>query len=268
MSGNRLLDYLRFSIAFANRTSAPAFSAGPEPIADIPGRGMPMPLPGSTLVPPEASEKRLSGSAWLFWRDAGGGALAAGAGQLGGAQAGARIAYVLTPERPERLALYARATSALRRPFAHEAALGVAFQPVARVPVRLTAERRANIGDGGRNAFAVGMVGGYGPAPVTGAVTVEAYGQAGVVGMTRRDAYVDGKLSVAYPLPGVQPVAAGFSLSGGAQPQVARLDIGPQVSARLRLGGTPARLTAEWRERIAGNARPGSGVALTLAADF
>ncbi|RVT42204.1 hypothetical protein [Sphingobium algorifonticola] len=268
MQAGPLLDYMRFSVAFANRTPAPAIVGGPQPIADIPGRGMAMPLPGTAFTPAAPPTNRLNASAWLFWRDAGGGALAAGAGQLGGAQAGVRIAYALTPAQPERLALYARATSALRRPHAHEAALGLAFQPSARVPLRLTVERRANLGDGGRNAFATGVIGGFGPVAVTTDATVEAYGQAGIVGLARRDAYVDGKVSVMHALPGIAPVAAGFSLSGGAQPQVARLDIGPQLSARLRLGGNPARISAEWRERIAGNARPGSGLAVTLAADF
>jgi hypothetical protein len=53
-----------------------------------------------------------------------------------------------------------------------------------------------------------------------------------------------------------------------AQPHVSRVDIGPHAELRLPLPGTNASLAADWRFRVAGNARPGSGPALTLAADF
>jgi hypothetical protein len=48
------------------------------------------------------------------------------------------------------------------------------------------------------------------------------------------------------------------------QGRTARLDIGPSI-ALVHQG---ARLTADWRVRIAGQARPGSGPSLTLGKDF
>jgi hypothetical protein len=63
-------------------------------------------------------------------------------------------------------------------------------------------------------------------------------------------------------------MSLGVALSGGAQPGVSRLDIGPQLQIRLPLPQGGARLSVEWRERIAGDAKPGSGLAITLAADF
>jgi hypothetical protein len=60
----------------------------------------------------------------------------------------------------------------------------------------------------------------------------------------------------------------GASLSGGAQPQVERLDIGPEIQIRLPIKPIGARLSLEWRERIAGRAAPASGLAVTLGADF
>ena len=53
-----------------------------------------------------------------------------------------------------------------------------------------------------------------------------------------------------------------------AQPGVERLDLGPRVALGLPLGRTAATLAAEWRVRVAGDAAPRSGLAITLAADF
>jgi hypothetical protein len=53
-----------------------------------------------------------------------------------------------------------------------------------------------------------------------------------------------------------------------AQPGLARVDLGPQASFRLPLAGRNVTVAADWRQRLAGNARPGSGPTLTLATDF
>jgi hypothetical protein len=95
----------------------------------------------------------------------------------------------------------------------------------------------------------------------------EGYGQAGIVGFRRGDAFIDGKFSLSTPV-AQSPFRVGAALSGGAQPGVSRLDIGPELQFRLPLPNVGARIAIEWRERIAGGARPGSGLAITLAADF
>src|SRR3546814_12397998 len=61
---------------------------------------------------------------------------------------------------------------------------------------------------------------------------------------------------------GEKDLMVGIALSGGAQPSLSRLDIGPQISARLPIGKGHARLALEWRQRIAGRARPPSGLAV------
>lgn len=93
------------------------------------------------------------------------------------------------------------------------------------------------------------------------------YAQAGMVGLHARDLFIDGKMSLLTPI-AHGPLRIGASLSGGAQPQVERLDIGPELQIRLPLPRIATRIAVEWRERIAGRAAPASGVALTLAADF
>jgi hypothetical protein len=215
-----------------------------------------------------ADPDRWSLDTWLFWRDDGSSAAAlAKYGQLGGSQAGARLQYDLTPRGRGRLAAYARLTSAIGDPSAPEAGLGIGYQPSRSIPFTLGVERRVSLGAGARNAFAMMAVTGFGPVSTLLGLQSEGYAQTGFVGLRRRDGFIDGKLSVMHPLAG-EKLAAGMAVSGGAQPHIGRLDIGPQIQARLSLDNKPSRLTAEWRRRIAGKAGPGSGLAVTLAAGF
>ncbi|MBS1239358.1 MAG: hypothetical protein H6R45_64, partial [Proteobacteria bacterium] len=55
---------------------------------------------------------------------------------------------------------------------------------------------------------------------------------------------------------------------GGAQKGAARLDIGPSASLQLKLGEANSRVSMDWRFRVAGEARPASGPALTISAGF
>lgn len=87
------------------------------------------------------------------------------------------------------------------------------------------------------------------------------------MGFRSRDFFADGKLSLLSPIRRT-PLKLGASLSGGAQPGVERLDMGPELQVRLPLVPVAARIGIEWRERIAGRAAPASGPAITLGADF
>ncbi|MEO7827282.1 MAG: hypothetical protein ABIR60_09100, partial [Allosphingosinicella sp.] len=98
-----------------------------------------------------ASPRRWSLSAWSFVRRGDSAPLAA-AGLLGGSQAGARLTYRLTRDSSPPLALSLRLSGPLRHPAAAEAALGLDWQPLGRVPVHLLAERRQALGKDGRSA--------------------------------------------------------------------------------------------------------------------
>lgn len=187
------------------------------------------------------------------------------AGQLGGAQAGARLRF-----GTGRVGIAARISAPLQNPAGKEAALGFDWRPLRSVPVAFTIERRFALDRGGRNAFAAGAFGGFSRAKLGGGFVADGYAQAGLVGFRRHDAYADGALRLEHPLArsGRFTLAAGAGLWGGAQPGAARLDIGPQLVARVPAGSSSVRIGAEWRERIAGNARPGSGPALSVGADF
>lgn len=202
---------------------------------------------------------RWSASTWLFWRRGGGPGLAVG-GALGGSQAGARILYRVAPA----LALSARLSAPLGRPAGAEAAAGLDWRPVRRIPVHLLAERRQALGREGRSAFDLTVYGGVSDAAL-GRFRIDAYAQAGLVGARRRDAFADGALRLSLP---IGRLKLGAGAWGAAQPGVARLDVGPQVSLGVKLGGHHVTVAADWRVRVAGNARPGSGPAVTLASDF
>ncbi len=218
-----------------------------------------------------AVDQRWRGTVWAFWRGESGGASAMSGSQLGGSQAGVRIDHAIGRIAGGATSAYARASAAMAPPYAAEAALGLAWRPARTLPVTLAVERRQRVSAGGRSAFAAYAAGGIDPTDIGAGLTLEGYGQAGIVGFADPDAFVDGKLSVTRRLTergARRDIAIGASLSGGAQPGASRLDIGPEVQLRLPLGKERARLSAEWRERIAGDALPASGPTVTLIGEF
>lgn len=207
---------------------------------------------------------------WVYLR---GGALAApegiaAAGQLGGSQAGLRVAYGLGDTGRARV--YGRATLALRRTQQRELAFGLALAPVAHWPVDVAIEQRLGIGREGRRAVAAMVTGGVGDVALPHDFRLEAYAQAGIVGARRRDGFADGAVVVDRRIgpDETAPVRVGALAAGAIQPGAARLDIGPRVTVRLPQVGEGSRIALDWRQRVAGDARPESGLALTLASDF
>jgi hypothetical protein len=202
-----------------------------------------------------SAQNRWRGSAWVLWRPGDGKAAAPGGSQLGGSQAGARVDYAIGQVAGGDFGAYGRLSAAMETPYAGEGALGLAWRPSQSVPATLAVERRQRLSAGGRSAMAAYVAGGLNPTSLGRGVELEGYGQAGIVGFAKPDAFVDGKLSVTRQLTRKQAardIAVGASLSGGAQPGASRLDIGPELRVRLPVGNGRARLSAEWRERVAG----------------
>ncbi len=211
---------------------------------------------------PPGRDRRWSGSAWLFVRDGASAPTLVPGGELGGSQAGLRLTYRLLGRRAP-LALSGRAYLPLDRPEGAEAAVGLDWRPLPRLPIHILAERREAIGRDGRSDFALTLYGGG--ERRLGPVRIEAWGQAGAVGVEDPDLFADGLVRATAR---VGPLDVGGGLWGGAQPGAARLDAGPHVSGRMPIRGVNLRLMGEWRFRVAGDAAPGSGPALTLASDF
>ena len=225
----------------------------------------PQSMPAAPVPPIDPRRfDRLQLSSWALLRSqqtgvAGSRSLASG-GQLGASQAGARLVYNID----RRLALTARASSEVGRR-GGEVAAGVRIQPLVSIPIWVTAERRQAIGKygGGRSAFAVFLEGGLYQRPLPWDFSLDSYIQGGIVGLKSRDLFVDGGLAVSRPV--YRQFSAGFGVWGGAQPGLYRVDAGPRITMRVR---NNLKVHVDWRQKLAGNARPGSGPVLTLAGDF
>lgn len=223
--------------------------------ATTPALAFPKPAPGAS---------RLSGSVWLIARSGSGLGQSPLGGQLGGSQAGIRVAYAI--DRQRRVALVGRVATPLAGS-GREAAAGIEWQPT-RVPVRIVAEHRLAI-DGGGGGPAIGVVGGVGPVPI-GNFRLEAYGQAGVIGRGRGIGYADGAVRIDRPIAKRHGVtlAAGLGAWGAAQPGAERIEVGPVLAATVPIADRRIRVALEWRARVGGRAAPGSGLALSIGGDF
>lgn len=253
--------------AGATPASAALWGRGDFAARADPGRGSPFWM--------RRSPGGWSLSGWLHVRQGSAqapGPIAAG-GQLGGSQAGLRLGYGLGDSG--RLRLYARATMALAAPEQRDVAFGAAFAPLRTLPVDVAVEQRVAAGRDGRTALAAFASGGVGEVALPAGFRLEAYAQAGLVGARRRDGFAEGQVVVDRVLgPRDEgPFRIGALAAGAVQPGAARVDVGPRLSVRLPAAerggvGKGGRVALDWRQRVAGDARPDSGVALTLAADF
>lgn len=251
--------------------AAPVLIAAVKPVK-APAIAAPMPVnagaarydaaqPVATTLP---TRPRWSGSAWAFVRgagDAGGVATP----QLGGSQIGARVAYRLDARgRVAAVARVAAATGVRQQ----EAAVGVEWQPT-RLPIRLVAEQRIGIANI-RGGPAIGLVGGVSALPLGAGLRVDGYAQGGVIARDRADGYIDGAASVGRTIAsrGRARLELGLGAWGAAQRGAARLDLGPSLVVVLPVEARAIRVGVQWRERVAGNARPGSGAVLSIGADF
>lgn len=239
---------------------------------------LPFPPMGLRTAPPAAraptaTPSRWSGDGWLLIRR-GDGTIAPGplVGTYGASQAGAVLRYRLVADDPHRLAAYLRGTAALNGTREQQVALGLTARPLPRLPVAAMAElrvQRDGVGEHVRPALA--LVTELPPQRLPLGFTGELYVQGGYVGGSYASAFVDGLARAERPLASVGAfrLRAGGGAWGARQRGAARLDVGPTASVTVRLADTAsARLAADWRFRIAGDARPGSGPALTVSAGF
>jgi hypothetical protein len=238
----------------------PAASEQPQQLAfagPVP-RTQTTPSFGEAKIPPAFD--RLQLSSWAMLRDKPGEIGLGSGGTLGGSQAGARLLWRFNPH----VAASLRTSTPINSQRGGEAALGVRYQPFMSIPVAFTAERRKSLGRfGGRDAFAVFAEGGLYGRPMPWNSSLDAYLQSGIVGAKTRDWFVDGQAAVSRPV--WRNFSAGLGVWGAAQPGISRLDAGPRASMRV---GSRMRVHVDYRQKLVGNAEPGSGAVVTLAGDF
>lgn len=218
------------------------------------------------------SSARWSGDTWLLVRNGSSGPITAGEPAYGRSQAGAVLRFRLAPSSAHRPFAYVRATRALAGPQEREAAAGLAARPLRGVPLSLAGEVRVSEGSAGREVRPAAFVVTELPAATLPlGLRAEAYVQAGYVGGRFATAFADGQARIDAPIAHLDKgteIRAGGGVWGGAQKRAARLDIGPSATAKFRLGEAAWRLALDYRWRVAGDALPKSGPALTFSAGF
>ena len=265
---------LPVQLAAASLGSAqPWFSPAPPldewPLTSIAGPiSRPRPAGPPTAVTPAAAAvqplDRLALSSWAIMRQTHGPAGLGTGGTLGGSQAGARLSWAFNRSLAASLRLSGPVNG---QRLGGEAALGLAWQPLRRVPLRLLVERRHALGrGGGRSAFALLAEGGLYERPLPLGLKLDAYAQAGVVGVRTHDLFAEGAATATRPLGGsLSRFSVGAGVWGGIQPGLSRLDVGPRLSMRF---GRSMRIHLDYRHKVAGNALPGSGPTVSFAGDF
>ncbi|TYC81600.1 hypothetical protein [Novosphingobium sp. BW1] len=221
-----------------------------------------------------ARPRRWSADAWALVR--GKSASGLGAAPLpptyGGSQAGAVLRYRLALKSALQPQLYMRTTSALGEVSETAAALGASARPVPGLPFDAALEGRLVNGIGGNRVQAAALVSTrLAPLLLPGDLRGEAYGQAGYVTGRYATAFGDGQARLDKGVVRVGKVEArlGGGVWAGAQKGAWRVDAGPSAMITMPLNKKMfGRLALDWRQRVAGDAEPGSGPAVTLSAGF
>lgn len=253
---------------FTALASLPRFYA-----PDVPGGAPVVAATGIPIAPPR--QRRWSVDAWALMRRDGAAAPASvGAlpGTYGASQAGGILRYRLAMTSPYRPTMYLRSTSSTGRIRETTAALGFSARPIASVPIVAALEGRMTDQMGSRMVQGAAMAITELPSfPLVAGLRGEAYGQAGYVAGRYSTLFADGQFRADRALfsLGRADMRIGGGIWGGAQKGASRLDAGPSAVIALPLGRkVNGRLAVDWRFRLAGDAVPTSGPALTLSAGF
>lgn len=260
----------------AGAASAVGVKSSDEPLSNPMGTTTPYPAPTGpepALARHSHTARRWSADAWVFLREGRSRLAASGltVPTYGASQAGAVLRYRLAPRSALQPAAYARVASALGAARESDLAAGVSLRPVPGVPVSAAGELRLSLREGRRELRpAAFLAAGFDDARMPHGLRARGYAQAGYVGGRYATGFADGNLVAERPLAQAfsRGVHAGAGMWGGVQRGSGRLDIGPSASLPLRLGDTGARLSADYRFRVAGNAEPSRSAALTLTAGF
>ena len=216
---------------------------------------------------------RWSLDSWVLWREGSNGALVS-AGRLptyGASQVGAVLRYRLDPRSERNPNAYMRVYRALIDNGESEVALGASVRPLADVPLRAHAELRAtrfsNDTELRPSAFVTTELP---PMSLPLGTRAELYAQGGYVAGDESTAFVDAQLHLLRDVKqfDLGRLSVGAASWGGAQSGAERVDVGPSARLDLTLGEIPARISLDYRERVAGDAEPASGVAVILSTRF
>lgn len=235
--------------------------------------GPPFPTP-----PALHQNNKLAAYFWIFARQNSGtnqgvqdnGRRSISNGQYGGSQAGAILSYQILDESVGEVSLYGRLSAALDPWSQREVALGTRIQPVRNIPLALHAEQRFDTSQGDASGTAFYVTGGTGPDQIVEKLALETYVQGGYVLGSNETYFFDGSATLQRPIAELGPakLSVGPGVWAGGQRKISRLDVGPRVGLSVPIGDISARIALDWRLRVAGDARPGNGAAITVSSGF
>lgn len=190
---------------------------------------------------------------------------------LGGSQSGATLAFVLDPLARRPFDLIARVTGSTGfDQHDSEAALGVRWRLLS--AISLGAERLIALGPGRRHDWTLRLAGGRGIR--IGPLAVDGYGETGIVGIVHPTLFAAAQARGALPIAitSALTLAPGVGIRAGVQHDrratTSRVDAGPSLRLHWARASLPVDVALNYRRRLAGNAAPGSGVALTVSTRF
>lgn len=194
----------------------------------------------------------------------------------GASQSGAKLAYRIAPRSGHDPRVFARVYRALVPGGESEIAAGGSARPFAKIPVRLAGEMRATDGLNGIRFRPAGFAfTELAPIKLPERFTLEAYAQGGYVGGKGATPFADGQALITRHLTtydakrfGKMRISLGGGIWGGAQRGASRVDIGPSMRFDMSIGKVPARISLDYRHKIAGDAAPASGVTATVSTQF
>ena len=189
-------------------------------------------------------------------------------GQYGGSQSGFVVAVpLLAPQdgtSEAKIALQMRGAAAHDDLNEREFSAGLRWRPIAKMPLSFTLERRFR--NDRRDAFSAYLAGGE-AFDLPFQSRLESYAQAGYITGKAGGPFFDFSARAERKL-GASPLSAGLGLWGGGQTGIFRIDAGPTITHSFEIADARFRVSADWRTRIAGDAAPASGPAVTLSTSF
>jgi len=248
------------------------FAQMPSARADTVARQPALAMPYAAERSGQSVKRPFDIYAYSFWRRGIARTATLGNGQYGGSQS-ALITHVPllrfgADRNTARLALTGRLAVAHGAPRERELTAGLMWRPSMDLPVNIITERRFR--QDRPDAFAVFVAGGQSQIILPLKFRLDGYGQAGVVSGQLGGVFADIMLQARRPAGKIGPanIIFGAGAWAGGQDKVLRVDVGPSVTADVPVAGAQFRLEASWRLRVAGNADPGNGPAVSLSTSF
>ncbi len=226
--------------------------------------------PSNPFQPQYPAGKNWSLFGWFVFRPSQNFGNGAVNGQLSGSQYGVRLQHKLIRiSKIVNLNANLRTSAPLDFADGKEAAIGLALKFSGKIPLDIILERRFPIGTG-TPAFAAIAATGMNDVPITHSLLLSGYLQTGLVAATKAEPFIDGSMTIEREIHSRNSISlrVGAGLWGAGQFGASRLDMGPIIAARFPIGKGAVRVSAEWRQRVAGNAQPASGPAVSISTDF